>query len=268
MELKLKQRLVGLIVLAALAVIIIPMFFSHSGSRSYDLAMTDKVPPRPDHRPAGEIDLITQPKEAPKVQREMPVMQNTPESLVKNTTLDSRVRGGDNVSAVVNTPANNNSPVVNTVVENKANQQPAMIASAVVTKEKVLDSRVRGNDGVQAETKVIDATPSAVADKPKEKIQAKAQTDKKTVKKSSTPPVVANAWTIQLGSFSDKANAQALVKKLRAKGFTAYLNEPKSKTALIRVFVGPETDHEKAEKMVKELANSFNLHGMIVKYKL
>ena len=79
----------------------------------------------------------------------------------------------------------------------------------------------------------------------------------------------ANAWAIHLASFSEKANAEKLVKKLRAKGFPAYIHEARAEhPTMVRVFVGPELKKEKAETMLKKLHQEFRLEGVVVKYQV
>ncbi len=82
------------------------------------------------------------------------------------------------------------------------------------------------------------------------------------------PVSVPNAWAIQLGSFSDKLNAEKLVKKLQNSGFTAYTRtNTTSRGEITRVLVGPELQRSDAEKLLIQLQNSFNLQGIVVKFR-
>jgi len=78
------------------------------------------------------------------------------------------------------------------------------------------------------------------------------------------------AWVIQLGSFSDKSNADRLIKKLRKKGFEAYSRvDTTTKGAhLNRVYVGPEIRLSSAKQLLKKLHHSFHLNGVVRKYKI
>lgn len=88
------------------------------------------------------------------------------------------------------------------------------------------------------------------------------------IKKSLVENKGTQIWTIQLGSFDQKNNAEMLVKKLRDAGFTAYIHEPGTQGYITRVFVGPESDKMKAEAMVKQLEQKFRLKGVLVSYKV
>lgn len=88
-----------------------------------------------------------------------------------------------------------------------------------------------------------------------------------TIAKKSTP--IEKNWTVQLGSFSNKVNAEKLVKLLKTKGYSAYVKSTGSGKELItRVFVGHEAEHRNAEMLVHKIEKSLNIHGVIVKINL
>ncbi len=67
-------------------------------------------------------------------------------------------------------------------------------------------------------------------------------------------------WTVQIGSFTTKAHATTLVKKLQQAGFNSYLNEIVTSTkTFYRVFVGTETDQQKADDLRQKLQDNFQL---------
>lgn len=94
----------------------------------------------------------------------------------------------------------------------------------------------------------------------KQSTQAKPETD--TLKRSSI-----KAWTLQVGSFKDKANAVTLKDRLLAKGFPAYVDTLKTpqKTSH-RVRIGPELDRSRLEKLQKKVVETEDLKGMIVNH--
>jgi tetratricopeptide (TPR) repeat protein len=62
-------------------------------------------------------------------------------------------------------------------------------------------------------------------------------------------------YTVQVGSFSKSLNAQNLVKKLKTKGYAAYLEKFESaKKTNFRVRVGKVNSRKEAEALVKKLA--------------
>lgn len=76
-------------------------------------------------------------------------------------------------------------------------------------------------------------------------------------------------FTIQLATFSHEANAQALVRKLRAKGFAAtaqLINHQQGE--LYQVIVGQLKHREQAIDLQKKLVNNTQLNGLIIKTKV
>jgi DedD protein len=72
---------------------------------------------------------------------------------------------------------------------------------------------------------------------------------------------------VQLGSFSNSRNAAALRDKLRAKGYSAFVESSGSGTAAVtRVFVGPEAKRESAERAVGRLFEETRLKGIVVRH--
>ena len=73
-------------------------------------------------------------------------------------------------------------------------------------------------------------------------------------------------FTVQVASFSDVANAQALVARLREAGYCAYHREVRQDgNTWQRVFVGPEIKRERAEALRQRLADdkAFALEGLV-----
>lgn len=61
-------------------------------------------------------------------------------------------------------------------------------------------------------------------------------------------------WAVQLGSFSNQANAERLAAELRQQGFAAFLSRLETPNGeLQRVRVGPQRDRESAEAMAARL---------------
>lgn len=77
---------------------------------------------------------------------------------------------------------------------------------------------------------------------------------------------VAGDWTIQLGAFSSTDNANVLLQRLSKEGFESYLQNTPGKK-LVRVFVGPGVEKEKAKAMLSKLDSQFGLKGIVVRYR-
>ncbi|OGT43895.1 MAG: hypothetical protein A3F13_04820 [Gammaproteobacteria bacterium RIFCSPHIGHO2_12_FULL_40_19] len=77
-----------------------------------------------------------------------------------------------------------------------------------------------------------------------------------------------DAWSIQLGVFSNKKNASHLISKLRAAHYEVYSHSVKhGQQILMAVFVGPEVNLHKTELMKQHLKQQFQLNGVVKKYQ-
>lgn len=73
------------------------------------------------------------------------------------------------------------------------------------------------------------------------------------------------AWAVQVGSFSNEANAQKLRDSLRRKGYAAYTESIQNKgKTFYRVRVGPTTERRQAEQLQAALASKESLRGLVV----
>jgi len=85
------------------------------------------------------------------------------------------------------------------------------------------------------------------------------------IKKKKIEPI--HAWALQVGTFSQKANAMVLQDKLRAEKHPAYVFDTKvdGKSAY-KVRIGPIIDKKRVEKLKDEIKKSDNLDGYIVSH--
>lgn len=84
---------------------------------------------------------------------------------------------------------------------------------------------------------------------------------------SAANPAQEPGWTLQLATFSQPKNAQALRKKLTKAGFNSYnklLRDSSGKTRY-QVFVGPELKKEKLMAVKKQLAAKLKLKDGLIK---
>ncbi len=64
-------------------------------------------------------------------------------------------------------------------------------------------------------------------------------------------------WAVQLGSFSNQANAERLAADLRQQGFAAFLSDVSTANGVMhRVRIGPQKDRESAEVMAARLGRA------------
>jgi len=104
--------------------------------------------------------------------------------------------------------------------------------------------------------------PPVVEEEPAADEESSAEDEPQPATQDAPQP----GFTVQVASFSDVANAQALVARLREAGYSAYHREVRQDgNTWQRVFVGPEIKRERAEALRQRLADdkAFALEGLV-----
>lgn len=95
-------------------------------------------------------------------------------------------------------------------------------------------------------------------------------TTTKPAETTASKPTVSGdkvSWVVQVGSFSQSANAIGLRDKLRENGFTAFVEKYRDNgKSSYRVRVGPELKRETAESHLQRLEQKLKLKGIIMGY--
>ncbi len=211
-ENRLKQRLVGAVVLVSLAVIFIPMLLSGRGG--YERLITSSnIPPEPE---AGRRVI------------EIPLQEVPPRPEKK--------------------------PVTTVVVDEYTKELPENFKPASPQTKQSDDLPVSGET----------PAPPPPETPPSVKQPAKKPPSEMPKDAGARP----QAWVVQLGSFSERANAMALRDRIRNKRYPAYVEAVATEQGTIyRVRVGPERTRAKAEALQAKLRKEFNLNGMVFPHK-
>lgn len=109
------------------------------------------------------------------------------------------------------------------------------------------------------------ATPKPVAAAPKPATTTPKSTEPVAKPVESPKPAASNVgFAVQLGAFSQAADANALRNKLRASGFSAFVEQVKTdKGTLSRVRVGPVASRADADKLKAQVAAKVGINGMV-----
>jgi len=201
MDQMLKQRLIGAIVIIALAVIFIPMILE---------GPDDELSPRTqDMPPPPTIDYQTE------VELAVPEEASEPAESLADTTTEQEV------SAIPEPPMSQPEAVI---VETEAPAKPAEPAVA---------------------------KPASPA-----------------IPSRSTTSIAPGGWILQVGSFSQQANALSLRDRLKKSGYQASVKDVKAAGGTIhRVLVGPVSDRPSADKLRNKLASEQKLTAMVLENK-
>lgn len=154
--------------------------------------------------------------------------------------------------------------------------KPVPVAKPVTPPAKPAETTVAAAKPAAPVTKPAEPTPAAKAAPAPEKpvapapvpsappAQAASATPPPAPAAAATPPPATpkgQAWVIQVGSFTNSANAMALRDKLRGQGYAAFVERlPGASGPSFRVRIGPESDRTKAEQQQKKLGEGIVVH--------
>ena len=234
MEERLKQRLVGAIVLVSLAVVFVPILFDlpPEVNDQTSTSVISGIPERPrdgfGSSAGGELGAPQTPRLDDEVERE----RNREAS---GANAEDR---GVSVKAAVDDSTSGSSGAAASSAAGGASERPA--------------------SGTRSEPSVARSDPAPAA--------KKAQDG--SGRKSTVETSAAGGWTVQLGSFLKSENALALRKRLQARGYTAFVESGSSARGNVsRVFVGPLPDREQARSSAAKLRREMELEGIVVPYR-
>ncbi len=71
-------------------------------------------------------------------------------------------------------------------------------------------------------------------------------------------------WTVQLASFKERSNAEALQLNLHNRGYKAYIRD---KADISKVFVGPDLQKSVVDDLKDELKREFKLDGLVLRFR-
>ena len=188
------------------------------------------------------------------------VASPTPDALTYGSTLQ-----GDKIQGLSSSPL--------PLAASKRTASPATVPATPAPARPIVDVKPAAKATVTAT-----ATPTPVAKPPVKptvkptatpkpapratvKPSAKAPEPKSAAKPASPAPL--NRLTIQVGAFKERSAAEAIVKRLKGKGYSAYLVAVSE--GLFNVRVGSFTDREDAERILAKLETQEKFKPFIVK---
>lgn len=232
-----KQRVIGAVVLVALAVIFVPMLLDRSDQ---DLGQVgDSLPDQPEQIVHDRIEPLTLPEPPPETEPAQVVL--------------------DQPAAMGETAAGAAAPV------------PEVAPSAPVT-EGVEVAPLTEAPAVSAPAPAATPAPAAAAPTPAPVAEAPkpapaAAAPAPVAESAAAPAKTPSSWVVQLASLASKSNAVALQEKLRGLGFTAFVEEIKSSQGVLyRVRVGPELLRANAETLRNRLEQQVQIKGIVTPY--
>jgi len=259
---QLKERLVGMAVLLFFGVIVIPWVLDgeRPDSLNADNKQTNELSlPSPEGLKAHEINLA---EGEIKVVPINPPKKPTPSKEKVTTQLNSVENNSDEIKTQTSTSTVKN---VNVKSNESVKEDIATVKQSVKQTTDVSNSKLKVETTIQLKNESSSSEKlKPIADKVIEKERPKmTESQLSTAKQVEIDPVT--AWTVQLGSFSEKTNAERMVKQLKAKEYPAFVNRYQNDAGkiLFRVRVGTEKDRKRADKLQSRL-NKSGFNGKVL----
>jgi DedD protein len=303
MDLSLKQRLLGAIVLIALAVIFVPMFLSGPGPQPASETVNLAIPPAPDREFQNRVLPVEAAKDAP-ASTAPETVTSTPLATVETPPRPAEIPQ-PTAPVATTTPPEATTP---------AATAPSTPSTATTPKPAESEPGRAGSGrfyvhlGIYAATKNADdlvaslkqggypafAEASEFQGKPAERVRvgpyedrAAAEAARLRIKElkptvpgsvvqlagdvtaeSPAPTLPANragGYAVQIGAFKTIDEANKVRDRLKGAGFAAYVDKAAvDGGTLWRVRAGPEADRGNADKLRGRIKDKLKMDGMIV----
>ncbi|MCW8397680.1 SPOR domain-containing protein [Legionella sp. PATHC038] len=249
---KLKHRLVGVAVVLSLGAIFLPAMMKKSSQRlENNFSVNVQLPPKP----TTPNVVMTNEKEMFKTIK-----------VAKIETPDLGQKGSDlgKEDFIQSIQVADNAAVDAAVPVAKAASMPKVASTPKVdsiAKPIELALSNAANNVVKKQVKAVPTKPV----RPVARVQVQPKNKPIVAKANTTRLNKKDIYAVQLASFSQLNNAQALVNKLRSKGYKAnYIKTNGRQGAIYKVYAGHSPVKSDVMKLKNQLASAMQLNGFVV----
>ncbi|MFZ2727125.1 MAG: SPOR domain-containing protein [Methylococcaceae bacterium] len=255
MDSELKQRLIGAVVVTALATIFIPMLFDDPVDTSGQAVSELSVPAMPSKPNTSSANKLPTRAEQVLKARNGNLPPEPEAEKVVETEEETELPVGNKAIALED---NNEQPISNGA---EIADDPNITDEATALDTGVVDEAAQPNKA-QSKNKVAAIKPQEIAnvDEPE---SAEPIVEEPTIKGAKNPDLT--RWAIQAGTFSQKDNAYSLQESLRKQGLPASVEVSKTSkgTPLYKIKIGPSLDKKRAAAM-KATLDKQNIHAILI----
>ncbi|WP_144395205.1 SPOR domain-containing protein [Pleionea sediminis] len=240
LEQTVKQRLIGAIVLVAVAVIFLPGILGQKKERK---------------------TFVSQVPEKPFSESKMPVKRNdetteSSQSKTEQLTSNEDNRQAENSGQLDESTEKENQKEKSFTEKRESERQNS-------TKDPSAQSVSENKPSVAVQSNNDSTSERAISPKKQKKT---VQSAKKKPSPVADSGLKENSWVVQVGSFSSHANAELLSKRLEEQRLKAFVRpvELEKDQLLYRVYVGPWLKKEQAEKQLANITDITRLSPIVV----
>ena len=228
MDRALKERVIGAIALVAIAVLVVPVFLDGPSTDAEIISESVTLPGQNEQARKRQTIVLERDRDQPvpvsgsrNTQAMTPAEKLAADDAARKAAAAEKVAAEEAAAAEVAAQAKRDAPT----------------ESPPVNREKPAPAAGSNPPTATATVAKADSAPAA-----------------KTAATGSATESATGMWAVQLGSFSNEANAERLAADLRKNGYAAFLSQHKASSgSLHRVRVGPQKDRESAEAVARKL---------------
>lgn len=253
MDSKLKKRLVVATIVVVLVVIFLPMFFGDQEETEPN-AQPTVIPEAPQQSALEQKLQPTAPEpvteQSQTDQQEQVVKLDKIDQITENTETNNIIQNALDTNIIIDqTPVKEEAkPVIEETLK-----EEAAVSKPEQPKKQNVASKVEKT-----------SPPKASASRT---LKRKSTTQIYSTVQLKKAQAYNRGWVIQLGSFNQTKNANALIKRLRDKGFQAFgYSKIKAGRTVNRVYIGPFSQLDKAKKMRDRLL-AMNIDNFITRFE-
>lgn len=261
MDILLKQRLTGAVVLISFVVIFIPMLLSSKGETYFAQAQTN-IPPLPSYEfPTQAMELTGQ-----KSPLALEIRSNvgTDFGPTKIDPTKVKLAKGPEIGPIVRDIQDSQGTIKDiqsTKKQKKFSIKETPESSVAKLNKDKIEPNITKSTIFKANGSKIKVTKAS----PSKSTLSKSTLAKSTLAKSTKADTP--GWIVQVGSFRIKKNALTLNRNLMAMGYTSFIKPLNGKNGMIyRVRVGPELSQAQAEILQGILDKKVKLKGLVMRY--
>jgi DedD protein len=240
MDRRVKERLIGASILVALVVLVVPELLSGPKPSTPPSPTLSAAAPEPIRNVT--VDLTTS-----KAPANSEVEPGSPEAGASSSAEPSGASSGTSTGATSGASTGGST----------AASTAASAAYSPAAETPIAPSPAPAGTG---------ASPSAHNGAPVKQPPRTAAARAVSVESAATSPTSAGhgSWSVQLGSFASRANADNLTRQIKGQGFSAFVLTGGSGTSVrYRVRVGPLADRESAERIATKLKSLGHVGSLV-----
>lgn len=260
MDIKLKQRVVGILVLIAILAIFVPLLFYTS--RPVNRTQMSRAIPQAPSEPDVSMDMPSSLNSSSSASTETLAEPNQAANQTTRQITQTQITP---INTQVSTQSAPQKPLTDVQYNQKSQQAASGAKQATQLKQEQAQSMPHQDanelswEAKADSTLEVDATTTVQQ-------SANLKTDEKTAMLHHAGHIP-QAWSILVGTFSNSKHAADLVKTLRGQGYDIYTRHRQTNgKQLTMIFVGPDISQGRMEQVQQQLQSRFGLKGVVKKY--